>query len=446
MMGVSQPRQPKGTSQGGQFAPGIHTEAAPSLIARPLPSLDSLYDTYPELRQVADVFAAHGHSVYIVGGTMRDLASGDIPKDLDITSPLRPDEFREAVAGLDAAVYDVGEEHGTTGVVFGRVHGQKVTVEHTTHRTEIYETGSRTPTVTMGDDLDADLARRDFTINAVAMDLTTGKIVDPFGGLADLERGVLRTPDDPSRTFREDPLRISRLVRFAGTRDLSIDPATAQGAALMAGNLDFVSAERKRDELIKIFGTGPVGTARALRVSDALGSGVRDRVWGGLGNWMAPQAMERLDCVDTDDVVGALALRSTEPEAALRALRFPNTQIAAAMAVVNAAQELAVVRDPATQRALMRRYGHDACARAARVFNVLPGVTVDDRARVETFLDANAGFATQPRPVDGHDAIELGLRGPRIGAALQAVEIRMCENPSLSRKTAMAMLSANVSS
>lgn len=401
---------------------------------------ERLVATYPELETVGAAVAEHT-PVYLVGGLVRDLASGMDPKDIDITSALTPSEFRAAVTGVTkqagVSVFDVGEEHGTTGISFLRSDGTRVEIEHTTHRTETYEPGSRTPTVGFGASLEDDLARRDFTINAVAVDVMTGEVVDPFGGLNDLDARTLRTPADPVRTFTEDPLRISRLVRFAAVRDFDIDRDTAVAASLVSPELANVSAERKRDELVKVADAGMAATARALAVCDALG--LRQDVFCGLGDRASAFDFVELELRDRSDVLAALSYRSSDGPGAMTGLKFTNAERGDAEQAASAARYLTTDTDPVSFRRFLRRNGAETVGRAARI-RVGDRFSSDDRSKVERALGDNEGFDVQPLPVDGRDALAAGLKGPAVGARLAAVEAAMCEDPGLSRRDALGIL------
>jgi poly(A) polymerase len=218
--------------------------------------LGALVDVYPEARQLGDLFAGAGHELYLVGGTVRDtlLAGGEAAAldgvDLDFATSARPEETERLLATWT-------RDHGTvwlTGARFGTVSAAKRgrQVEITTFRSEVYTPESRHPDVTYGDDLGGDLARRDFTVNAMAVRVPQFEFVDLFGGLADLNRRVLRTPIEPERSFADDPLRMVRLARFAAQLAADPDDATLAAASAMADRLTTISAERIRDELVKL--------------------------------------------------------------------------------------------------------------------------------------------------------------------------------------------------
>lgn len=194
-------------------------------------------------------FTAAGHRLYLVGGVVRDQlvgrARGDA--DLDATTAARPEEIKRIVADVADAVWTQGERFGTIGL---RISGQEF--EITTHRAEAYDEDSRKPVVTFGDDIADDLARRDFTVNAMAVDAATGEVVDPYGGREDLEARVLRTPLDPETSFSEDPLRMLRAARFHAGYDLAPVPELESAITALLDRMAIVSVERIRDELQKL--------------------------------------------------------------------------------------------------------------------------------------------------------------------------------------------------
>jgi len=199
---------------------------------------------------LAEVFEQAERRLYLVGGSVRDALVGDVDLDaidLDLTTEARPDEVLTLVRGVADQVWEQGRVFGTIGVrVAGRVF------EITTHRAEVYRADSRKPMVTFGDDLEVDLSRRDFTINAMALDLATLRLIDPFGGAADLAQRRLATPLDPEVSFGDDPLRMLRAARFLARFELVADEALVIAACELAPRLEIVSAERIRDELDRI--------------------------------------------------------------------------------------------------------------------------------------------------------------------------------------------------
>ncbi|HUP20516.1 MAG TPA: HD domain-containing protein [Gemmatimonadota bacterium] len=193
------------------------------------------------LLEVVEGLRAAGHKAYAVGGAVRDGLRGAPSGDWDVATDARP----EAVQAIFPKTYRIGIEHGTVGV---RAAGE--TVEVTTFRTDVASDG-RHAEVRFGATLEEDLARRDFTINAIAWDPVSDEIVDPHGGIEDLAAGVLRTVGDPDRRFPEDYLRLLRGFRFAARFALEYDPATRAAFARHSAGVSRLSGERVRDELMK---------------------------------------------------------------------------------------------------------------------------------------------------------------------------------------------------
>lgn len=206
--------------------------------------------------QLARIFTEAGHRLYLVGGSTRDALLNRPHFDLDFTTDARPDEIKEVVNNWADGVFTVGEAFGTIGVVKdGHIH------EITTFRSEVYRDDSRKPQVVFSDDLEVDLSRRDFTINAIALKFPDPEVIDPYGGLADLSNGILRTPLAPEVSFSDDPLRMLRLFRFVATLGFEPDTATLAAVVDMADRLSIVSSERIRDELSKLLTADHPGTA-----------------------------------------------------------------------------------------------------------------------------------------------------------------------------------------
>ena len=206
-----------------------------------------------EVRPLAARFDAAGHRIYLVGGIVRDLVLGrPLSGDIDLTTDARPEVTTQLVRGWADAVWDQGARFGTVGLKAG-----DVTYEVTTHRAEAYVPDSRKPEVSFADDIEADLSRRDFTVNAMALRVTGAageapELIDPFGGVTDLAAGVLRTPLAPEVSFSDDPLRMLRAARFIAGYGLAPEPAFLDAITELVGRLEIVSAERVRDELCKL--------------------------------------------------------------------------------------------------------------------------------------------------------------------------------------------------
>jgi len=197
--------------------------------------------------ELSAVFERAGHELALVGGPVRDAFLGRSSADLDFATSAFPDDTEALLRAWGANTWDMGREFGTIG---GR-RGDTL-VEVTTYRADSYGDESRKPEVAFGDSLKSDLARRDFTINAMAVRLPSLEFVDPFGGLADLAAGVLRTPIEPEISFSDDPLRMMRAARFASQLGLEVEATTLGAIERMSERIGIVSAERVRDELTKL--------------------------------------------------------------------------------------------------------------------------------------------------------------------------------------------------
>jgi len=199
---------------------------------------------------LAQAFVAAGHELALVGGPVRDAFLGREVNDLDFTTSARPDEIEKIVGPLSTAVWDVGRAFGTIAAKIG-----EFTVEITTYRADRYDGQSRKPEVAFGDRLEDDLFRRDFTMNAMALTLPDLVLVDPCNGLEDLLAGVLVTPIAPEESFQDDPLRMMRAARFASQLGATVHPDTFAAMTALAPRIADISAERVRDELIRILTT-----------------------------------------------------------------------------------------------------------------------------------------------------------------------------------------------
>ncbi|NYE72188.1 CCA tRNA nucleotidyltransferase [Microlunatus parietis] len=215
------------------------------------------------------VFAAAGHRLYLVGGSVRDALLGRLGHDLDFTTSARPDEIERLLRSVTKAVWTIGKEYGTIGAKFA-VGGHEWVVEITTFRADAYRPDSRKPQVAFGDTLDGDLVRRDFTVNAMAVSLPDKEFHDPYRGLTDLAERRLRTPATPEQSFSDDPLRMMRLARFTAQLGFEPAPDAVRAATGMADRLDIVSAERVRDELSKLLLAGQPRAGLNLLVATKL--------------------------------------------------------------------------------------------------------------------------------------------------------------------------------
>ncbi|MEY4300878.1 MAG: hypothetical protein RJA30_29, partial [Actinomycetota bacterium] len=215
-------------------------------VAEALKNLEELTSGELFLR-LGRLFSEAGHELALVGGPVRDAFLGRKSPDLDFTTSALPDKTIAILKGNVDAWWDIGKEFGTIGARIG-----DDTVEITTYRADEYDEDSRKPLVAFGKSLEADLFRRDFTVNAMALRLPEKVFVDPTEGLRDLLDGVLKTPIDPEISFGDDPLRMMRGARFASQLGFEIEPKTFEAMTAMTDRLAIVSAERVNVELTKL--------------------------------------------------------------------------------------------------------------------------------------------------------------------------------------------------
>ena len=214
----------------------------------------------PAVSRLALAFEAAGHELALVGGPVRDAFLGRPVNDLDFTTSAMPDDILRIVTPISDAQWDIGRDFGTIGARIGAE-----TVEITTYRADSYDGETRKPTVEFGDSLEADLTRRDFTVNAMALRLPSQVLVDPSGGMDDLLARRIATPASPDISFGDDPLRMLRAARFVSKLGFTIDPDTLAAMHASAATIDIVSVERVSDEISKLLRTDdPVPGIRVL--------------------------------------------------------------------------------------------------------------------------------------------------------------------------------------
>ena len=223
----------------------------------------------PVADELGSRFSAAGHEIALVGGSVRDAMLDRLGNDLDLTTSAHPQQTKHLLAEWADSVWDVGAAFGTIGATKSGFH-----IEVTTYRADAYDPASRKPDVSYGESIYQDLVRRDFTINAMAVRLPSQEFVDPHGGMTDLARRVIRTPSTPESSFSDDPLRMLRAARFAAQLDFDVSPDVITAMTDMADRIAIVSAERVRDELVKLIQSDRPRPGLTLLVD----SGLADRV------------------------------------------------------------------------------------------------------------------------------------------------------------------------
>jgi poly(A) polymerase len=240
-------------------------------VAGAVQRLDALASS-PAVDLLATAFAAAGHELALVGGPVRDAFLGRPVNDLDFTTDARPDEILAIVTPISETQWDIGRDFGTIGAL---VKGEPV--EITTYRTDAYDGETRRPLVEFGDSLEGDLARRDFSVNAMALRLPERVLVDPAGGMEDLLARRLRTPGAPEVSFGDDPLRMLRAARFTSQLEFTATAETVAAMTELAPRISIVSVERINAELSK------------LLLSDSPRAGIQLLVETGLAELVLPE-------------------------------------------------------------------------------------------------------------------------------------------------------------
>ncbi len=430
-----------------------------------------------EASDVAERFNAAGRQLYLVGGAVRDaivdpgLDRGVV--ELDFTTDAPPDEIEDLVRGWADAVWLQGKAFGTVGFLH---HGRRN--EITTHRAEVYRPDSRKPKVRFADDIEIDLSRRDFTVNAMALRLPEVELIDPFGGLQDLAGRRLRTPLRPEVSFDDDPLRMMRAARFIAGLGLEPEPDLVEAVRRLHDRLQIVSPERIRDELDKLLvverpgdglwflcETGLAAEFLPELPALALEQDPIHRHKDVLAHTIAvversrPDRLLRLAALLHD--IGKPATRRFGPEGVsfhhhevvgarmaserLRALRYPNDEIDVVARLVELHLRFHTYRMGWTDRAV-RRYVRDAgplldrlneltradcTTRNAAKARALSRRMDELERRLEELRATEELDAMRP-DLDGHQIMEqLHLRpGPEVGEARSfLLELRVDEGP-----------------
>lgn len=426
------------------------------------------------VQQLAERLAERGHQAYLVGGTVRDaiLGIGDSP-DVDLTTDARPDVIEDVVSGWADNVWLQGQRFGTVGC-----EKDGLRLEITTFRADVYHPDSRKPDVSFSDDIETDLSRRDFTVNAMALSLPDLTLVDPFGGLEDLAQRRLRTPLEPEVSFLDDPLRMMRAARFLARFGLQPEPGVVHAIEEHRGRLEIVSAERIRDELSRVLvvedpspglwflvDTGladefmpeipalrleqdPVHRhkdvlAHTIAVVAKTRPELRVRLAALLHDVGKPKTREigpKGVSFHHHEVVGARMARDR-----LRALKFPNDLVDEVVELVYLHLRFHTYRMGWTDRAV-RRYVRDAgpllddlnhlvrcdcTTRNQKKAQMLARRMDELEARIEELRQREELDAIRP-PLDGNQVMEhLGIPpGPLVGEALDhLLELRLDEGP-----------------
>lgn len=400
----------------------------------------------PEILEVLNTLERAGFKAFLVGGSVRDLLRGAQAKDYDVATNARA----ERVLQLFRRVVPTGIKHGTVTVLV-----RKFAVEVTTFRGEgAYADGRRPDSVTFLDDVAEDLARRDFTLNAMAYNPARRDFVDPFGGLRDLQARVLRCVGDPRQRFSEDGLRCLRAVRFASVLDLEIAPDTLAAIPLELETFSKVAVERVREELAKLLvGAHPGRGVRLLASTGLLARILPELAGSALSQGAQDRLGARLDALPPElELRLAGLLWDLSPSLALPAaerLRFPRkTQDFLAALLRHRGFASASYADEAALRRAIASCGRAVAwpllelslaeAKAQGGSDPLERIEAL-RTRVRTTLDSNPPLTVADLALDGRQIMEaLGENpGPRVGLAARYLLDRVLDDPSLNSLDAM---------
>lgn len=348
------------------------------------------------VRQCFDGLRRAGHRGYLVGGCVRDLVMGRRPDDYDMTTDARPEEVMAAFP----RTHPTGLKHGTVTVAL--CGG---TVEVTTFRAEgSYSDGRHPDGVRFVSSLEEDLARRDFTMNAMAMG-EDGVLIDPFGGQADLNAGRIRCVGEAGRRFREDGLRMFRGLRFAAQLGFVFEAETENALRQCVDRAAAVSAERVRVEVEKLICSG-----EPQRGAELFSLGLMDR-------WQPRREVDltgltRLEPVPLERWAGLCALLDIEPGALLRGLKAEK-KLCSAVSGGWSLWKAGLPEDGYGWRKALSQFGPDGCRAAAAMGDVRAGET--DRRALEEILASGGCWTAEGLALSGGELRAMGYAGPEIG-------------------------------
>ena len=383
-------------------------------------------------------FVAAGWGFFVVGGVVRDLLLGKRSGDIDITTDAHPGETASILGDWGEAVWDQGARFGTIGARRG-----DIVVEVTTHRSEQYEQTSRKPQVKFSGAIEDDLARRDFTVNSMAIEFPSWRLVDPFNGREHLEKGVLSTPLGPRTAFSEDPLRMLRAARFTAGYGLTPDEEVEEAITDIAERLAIVSKERINDEMSKFL------------VVDKPGAGVSLLQRTGLMKQIFPKASnfevirpDVLDLVQPDlvtrwaSLLWPVAGNAELVRSLLSDLRVSKSISSQVAGIVDASQRLTQAVDVSPSS--IRRALHAIRPNTASAVALLEayGQAPSDEVLVAMHrLEAEEGTQRFEVPLDGFEVAELiGKEGPDVGTTLSRLMDHRLDSGPLSKEEAIALV------
>ncbi|MEC7828459.1 MAG: CCA tRNA nucleotidyltransferase [Actinomycetota bacterium] len=395
-------------------------------------------DLVRRVGSLSERFVATGWGFFVVGGVVRDLLLGKRSGDIDITTDAHPEETASILSDWGETVWDQGARFGTIGARRG-----DVVVEVTTHRSEQYEQTTRKPQVKFSGAIEEDLARRDFTVNSMAIEFPSWRLVDPFNGREHLDQGVLSTPLSPQTAFSEDPLRMLRAARFAAGYGLTPDQELENAIADIAERLTIVSKERINDEMSKFLMVEKPGNGIALLQR----TGLIKQIFPKATNLEAIKP-DALDLVQPNlvtrwaSLLWPVAGGTDLVRSLLKDLRVSKSIMSQVAGAVGASQQLSQAVD--TNPASIRRLLHAVRPNTALAIAIVEAHRQAPPAEVLTAirrLEAEEGTENFEVPLNGFEVAKLiGKEGPDVGATLdRLMEYRLDSGP-LSKEEATALV------
>ena len=394
-----------------------------------------------QIGDLAEMFDQSGHSFYLVGGMVRDGALGlPLDHDIDVTTDARPEEIKPILEAWGNQVWDQGARFGTIAARRGDAD-----VEITTFRSETYRPDSRKPDVRFSDNVEVDLSRRDFTINSVAVSLPSWEVVDPFGGLHDLQERRLRTPSDPDELFRDDPLRLLRAARFSARFQLTPDAEVTDAIRRNRDRIQIVSSERIGDEISKM-----LALRRPSRGLDYLHeTGTLNAFLAGLGQ-PPTEPIGSFDILDEEPAPRWAALFGRNLGAAgtadlmrnhLSVDRSVTTDTEQILKSVESIRQLGADPTDAACRRFVGQHRDHYWKPALDVMNAWGQWPGEQLVHNLVHIEDHHGDALRILPVDGNQVSELvGGEGPLVGKALNHIREHQYEHGEISAEQAVRLV------
>lgn len=389
-----------------------------------------LYKAPDDLVKIAEIFTFHGYELYLVGGAVRDYILGNENHDYDMTTSALPEE----VKAMFKATIDTGIKHGTVTVVFNRRH-----YEITTFRTEGDYSDSRHPdSVKFVRSLDEDLKRRDFTINALAVDILSGEIIDRHNGIEDLEKRIIRAIGVPEERFKEDALRMLRACRFSSKLDFDIEEETLSSIKDLHRNIEKVSKERIKDEIDKLLLSPYPAKGLGYMAKTGLWETIMDGVELTPGTYSSLERAKKASLPLTSLYSVLFAYTEKEKiEKILDTLKASNKEKNEILLLTAEWDVDTELKDPISLRRKIKRVGKENVASLIALRKALGKDSPKDKEydeALEREKEKNPPLSIKELDIKGEDLKGVVSPGPEMGRILNALLEMVIENPSLNER------------